>query len=199
MFQRLWFCRCFPFYGLLVCFFCLKRCSGEPEIKVHYHYQRWSPRGRLWPRGRPWGHILKSLALTSKPQVLENCPVLGSRTALLFELLKFCWNTPETSQKICKDLFLFSWSVNRLKKNFWRPFSPEKKFWRPFFWDCLKKFFENLFIFWEHLLLCSWSLTLASRGSLLGLGLEIFLWPWPRALCPRLHLWSLIPLNVMAD
>ena len=53
--------------------------------------QRWSPRG----------HILKSLALASKvkslalalasrPQVLENWPVLGSRTALFFELLKFC-------------------------------------------------------------------------------------------------------------
>ena len=61
--------------------------------------QRWSPRGRLWPRGRPRGQILKSLALASKvkslalasrPQVLENWPVLGSRTALFFELLKFC-------------------------------------------------------------------------------------------------------------
>ena len=30
-----------------------------------------------------------SLALASKPQVLENCPVLVSRTALFFELLKF--------------------------------------------------------------------------------------------------------------
>ena len=55
--------------------------------------ERWSPRGRPWPRG----HILKSLALASKvkslalrPQVLENWPVLGSRTALFFELLKFC-------------------------------------------------------------------------------------------------------------
>ena len=57
--------------------------------------QRWSPRERPWPRG----HILmslalaskvKSLALASKPQVLENCPVLGSRTALFFELLKVC-------------------------------------------------------------------------------------------------------------
>ena len=57
--------------------------------------QRWSPRGRPWPRG----HILKSLALASKvkslalasrPQVLKNWPVLGSRTALFFELLKFC-------------------------------------------------------------------------------------------------------------
>ena len=32
--------------------------------------QRWSPRGRPWPRGRPRGHILKSLALASKSQVL---------------------------------------------------------------------------------------------------------------------------------
>ena len=69
-------------------------------------YYQWSPRG----------HILKSLALVSKPQVLENCPVLGSRTALLFELLKFCrspenyfedlcfWRSPK---KIFKDLFFF--------------------------------------------------------------------------------------------
>ena len=52
--------------------------------------QRWSPRGRPWPQGLPRGHILKSLALASRPQVLENWPVLGSRTALFFELLKFC-------------------------------------------------------------------------------------------------------------
>ena len=38
-----------------------------------------------WPRG----HILKSLALASRPQVLENWPVLGPRTALFFEWLKF--------------------------------------------------------------------------------------------------------------
>ena len=49
-------------------------------------YQRWSPRGRPWPRG----HILKSLALASRPQVLENWPVLSSRTALFFDLLKIC-------------------------------------------------------------------------------------------------------------
>ena len=75
-------------------------------------YYQWSPRG----------HILKSLALVSKPQVLENCPVLGSRTAPLFELLKFCrssenyfedlcfWRSPK---KIFKDLFFF-----------WRTLSP---------------------------------------------------------------------------
>ena len=33
---------------------------------VRYVYQRWSPRGRPWPRR----HIFKSLALASKPQVL---------------------------------------------------------------------------------------------------------------------------------
>ena len=69
--------------------------------------QRWSPQGGPWPRGRSRGHILKSLALASKPQVLENCPVLGSRTALFFEQLKFRWKTPETSQKIYEHLFCF--------------------------------------------------------------------------------------------
>ena len=73
----------------------LPQCS----TKICTTGQRWSPRGRPWPRGRPRGHILKSLALASKvkslalasrPQVLENWPVLGSRTALFFELLKFC-------------------------------------------------------------------------------------------------------------
>ena len=71
------------------------------EFKHWYKKQRWSPRGRPWPRGRPRGQILKSLALASKvkslalalasrPQVLENWPVLGSRTALFFGKLKFC-------------------------------------------------------------------------------------------------------------
>ena len=64
----------------------------------------------LWPWS--WPRSLKSLALASKPQVLENCPVLGSRTALFFEQLKFCWKTPETSRKICKHLFVFfTWSI----------------------------------------------------------------------------------------
>ena len=68
--------------------------SGLVGIKKYlktYNNQRWSP------RGRPRGQILKSLALASKvkslasrPQVLENWPVLGSRTALFFGKLKFC-------------------------------------------------------------------------------------------------------------
>ena len=37
--------------------------------------QGWSPRERSWPQRRLRGHILKFLALTSKPQDLENCLV----------------------------------------------------------------------------------------------------------------------------
>ena len=60
-------------------------------LRLKYiHFQRWSPRGRPWPQGRPRGHILKSLASASKPQVLKNRFVLGSRTALFFEPLKLC-------------------------------------------------------------------------------------------------------------
>ena len=64
----------------------------------------------------PRGHILKflalaskvkSLALASKHQVLENCPVLGLKTALFFEQLKFRWKAPENSRKICEHLFCF--------------------------------------------------------------------------------------------
>ena len=54
----------------------------------------------------------KSLAfkiklLVSKPQVLKNCPVLGSRTSLVFELLKVCWKTPVTLQKNFEDFLSF--------------------------------------------------------------------------------------------
>ena len=77
--------------------------STTKDVKrFGYDYQRWSPRGRPWFRG----HIFKSLA--SKLQVLENCPVLGSRTTLFFERLKFRWKTPETSRKICEHLFCFA-------------------------------------------------------------------------------------------
>ena len=72
---------------------------------------------------------------------LGKLPVLGSRTAVFFELLKFCR-------------------------------SSEKIFCRPFF----------SFLFGEHLRLspCLWPqafLFLASRGSVLGLVLELFFVP----------------------
>ena len=88
--------------------FVLRNCTVQPTVDIIA--QRWSPRGRPWPRG----HILKSLALASKvkslaskPQVLKNWPVLGSRTALFFEQLKFNWKTPKNSRKFCEYLFCF--------------------------------------------------------------------------------------------
>ena len=114
---------------------------------------------------------VKSLAL--KAQVLENCLVLGSRTALFFEWLKFC----RSAAKFFSRPF------------FWR--SPEKNFEDLFWGDRLKQNFGDLF-FGEHLRLCPWSLA----SSIPVLGLEsvcprngcpwhwtrIFLcpWPWPR-------------------
>ena len=73
-----------------------------------FYHQRWSPRG----------HIFKflALALASKPQVLEKCPLLGSRTALFFEGLKFCRSA---------------------EKYFSRPF---------FFWRSTEKFFKTFFV-----------------------------------------------------
>ena len=83
---------------------------------------------------------MKSLALASKPQVLENCPVLVSRTGLFFEPLKLCWKTPETSRKTLQRRLLFSSFEDRLKKNFEDIFS--------------------YFFFGEHLRLCPWSLSI---------------------------------------
>ena len=87
--------------------------------------QRWSPRGRPWPRG----HILKSLALASRPQVLENWPVLGSRTALFFELLKFC----EALEKFFGKRFFVEIARKIFVKTFFFRRSPKKFLWRPFF------------------------------------------------------------------
>ena len=89
-------------------------------------FQRWSPRGRPWPRGRSRGHILKSLALAlaSRPQVLENWPVLGSRTALFRGMLKFCGVLEKFFGK--RFLVEIAWKifVKTFFFFFWR--SPEK-------------------------------------------------------------------------
>ena len=184
-------------------------------VVLYCKYQRWSPRGRPWPRGRPRGQILKSLAskvkslaLASRPQVLENWPVLGSRTARFFGMLKFCGALEKFFGK--RFLVEIAWKIFvKTFFFFWR--SPEKFLWRPlfFFLEIAWKIFVKTFFFfflWRALALCvlgpwPWPrafLSLASRVSVLGkavlglgLGLGFFLcpWPWPRALCPRLHLW----------
>ena len=65
--------------------YCLQH-KYDYSITVHL-YQRWSPRGHIL---KSLASKVKSLALASRPQVLENWPVLGSRTAVFFKLLKFC-------------------------------------------------------------------------------------------------------------
>ena len=78
-----------------------------------------SPLGDAWPRGHNLKSLalkVKSLALASKPASPRKCPVLGSRTALFFDLLKigqghdqFCFvlkNARELEKKILKT-FIF--------------------------------------------------------------------------------------------
>ena len=118
---------------------------------------------------------VKSLTLASKPQVLENCPVLGSRIALFFWVVKSLCST---------------WKI------FWKTF---------FSGDRLKNFSEDLFFFestctcvpgpwpWPQAFL-SWPREgLSLVGPSLGLG--FFLCAWPRALCSRLHLCLLLYLK----
>ena len=102
------------------------------------------------------------------------CP--SSRIAPFLEPLKSCWKTPDTSRKICEDLFLFCSSEDHLKKIL------EDLF-------CEKKNFEDIFFNGKHLRLCLRSKALPSRGFVPGLGLGIFLCfrPWPRTSFPRLH------------
>ena len=138
--------------------------------------QRWSPRGQIL---KYLASKVKSLALASRPQVLENWHVLGSRTAVFFELLKF--------RGALEKFFGKRFFVEIARKIFVKTF---------FFGDRLKIFVKPFF--WRALALVS----LASSIPVLGLESvcpwkgcplalpRIFLcpWPWPRALCPRLHL-----------
>ena len=146
--------------------------------------QRWSR------RGRPQGHILKSLAFASKPQVLENC--LSSALGQHHFLNR--WNCVGKRQKLCgkfaKTIFVFL-----LGK------SPKNCFEDLFFWDRTKKLRLRLF---------SWS----SALSIYVLGLERVcpqkscFWPWPlilfcvlalaRSLCPLLHLCQTILESIHA-
>ena len=50
------------------------------------------------------GQVLGLGLEASSPQKL---PYPRLETALFFEQLKLCWKTPETSRKICEQLFCF--------------------------------------------------------------------------------------------
>ena len=108
----------------------------------------------------------KSMSLTSKPQDLENCPALGSRTALFFEY--FVRKRQKSQRKFAKTFFVFL---------LWR--SPVENTYA-----CV------LGLGFEHS--CFWPLeSLPSEGLSLAL-VSVFLGgPWPRALCPQHHLYFL--------
>ena len=80
--------------------------------------------------------------MTLKPQVLENCPVRSSRTALFFDFLN--------GSNFADGLKFFSGplSVEMREKNF------EDLFFVLFFGDRLKNYFEDTFFLGEHLRLC---------------------------------------------
>ena len=150
-----------------------------PCVAAHllYGQQRWSPRGRPWPRGRPRGQILKSLAskvkslaLASSPRKLA-CPRLEDST--IFWKVKILWS----GWKIFWKAFFRG---NRLK-NFVKTFFFFFFFF--FFGDRLKNFCEDLFFFFfleSTCALCPWSLA----SSIPVLGLESVCprkgcpWPW---------------------
>ena len=116
---------------------------------------------------------MKSLVLTSKSASPQKCPVLGSKTALFFDLLK----VDQGHDRFC---LVFA---RELAKNFLKTFF----FWRTLeiFEKFTKLWSKDLFFFWRSLLRCvlgpwPWHrtfLSLASRGSVLGralLGLRSF-------------------------
>ena len=72
---------------------------------------------------------MKSLALASKPQVLENCPVLGSRTALFLNSRNFVGKRQKPRGKFANTFSVFlTWSIGVSKGREGR--APQSKFYK---------------------------------------------------------------------
>ena len=99
----------------------------------------WSPWPWHWPRS------LKSLALASKPWVLQNCPVLGLRTARFLNH----WNFVGKRQKLCKYLFYFAQLEHRLSQAGLPPIeiSPMTKMWQKSLLFLQFQFFLSFFVY----------------------------------------------------
>ena len=132
----------------------------NPFSETNSNYQRWSPRGHIL---KSLASKVKSLALTSKLQVLENCIALGREQHYFWKRQNLAGeNARNLAENLRRPfLFLFVFVVG----------------------DCLKIFFENHFLFsfgdhtkiffspffQVHLRLCPWSLASASIIPFLGL------------------------------
>ena len=141
------------------------------------------------------------------PEVESSRTSLASRTSSRthFEVLGLGLEASSPRKLACprledSSIFLIVKILWSTWKNFWKAFfcgDRLKNFCEDlcfFFFEVAEKNFVKTFFFVEHLRLCPCSL--ASRVSVLGkavLGLGFFLcpWPWPQALCPRLHLCQL--------
>ena len=116
------------------------------------------------------------------------CPRLEDSS--IFWIVKILWSAWKTFWKtffcgdrlknFCEDLF-FCFFL------FWR--SPEKFMWRPFFffWRALALVSPVFGLGVKHS--CPWPREcLSSERLSLASDFYCCSWPWPRALCPRLHL-----------
>ena len=137
---------------------------ANPISKTNSNYQKWSPRGHIL---KSLASKVKSLAFTSKPQVLENCLVLGREQYYFWKCQYFAGKRQYFGGKPCgkfaETFFVsFCFCCWRLPKKIL------KKTFFIFLWRSYENFFQSFF-FQVHLrLLC----------LVLGFGLEhSFSWP----------------------
>ena len=153
------------------------------------HNLKISPRGGALEDVLGLGDVLEDTFCSPWPRSLKSSKIAlssarGHHYFWTAEIL--LENARNLAENLQRPFFLVSSSRDRLKK-FLKTFFFWKKFLKTFFFEIARNKNLKTFFFLDNLRLLPWSL--ASRGSLLGL--EIFLspWPWPQALCPRLHLW----------
>ena len=91
----------------------MQESRRQPHLSVNLYYQRWSPRGRSWPRGRPRGHILKSLALASSIPVLcleSVCPWKGCPwPRIFFVSLALASSLVSSTPPLSNTFFSYIW------------------------------------------------------------------------------------------
>ena len=138
------------------------------------------------------------------PQSLQ---VLGSRTALFFNLLKMgqghdhiyfsLWSSPETQRKLYENLSFFFWRTPKVLRKF--ALFSGKDLFPFFFWgggaeenasifEKICDVFARRPFFAKHLRVVSLVHEHSCPWPREGLASDSP-WRWPRAFCPRLHLW----------
>ena len=125
------------------------------------------------------GGVLEDTFWSPSPQSFKfsKIAVLGSRTAVFLESLKFCRSFFVEKLVFLGDFLILFFEIT------WKNFNL-------FFLNTWKKILKTVLLlsfFGGHLRLCPCPRKGLSSKEL-SLAQDIFLCPWPRALCPRLHL-----------